>query len=93
MAAAAIKTKVYVLGGYDGTCRLNTVNCLDFSEDDPHWHTVAPMNQRRGLAGVCSYQGGCTDIREIKGQYKTLNLHLKVENANKQEFHKGTTVS
>lgn len=57
MAAAAIKTKVYAVGGYDGTCRLNAVICLDMADPDPQWQNVAPMHQRRGLAGVCTYQG------------------------------------
>ena len=57
VAAAAIKTKVFVIGGYDGNSRLNSVECIDFGEEEPQWHNVAPMHQRRGLAGVCTYQG------------------------------------
>lgn len=57
VAAASIKTKIYVIGGYDGTARLNSVECIDVGEENSHWHAVAPMHQRRGLAGVCTYQG------------------------------------
>ena len=48
---------MFVIGGYDGNSRLNTVECIDLSEEDLSWHNVAPMHQRRGLAGVCTYQG------------------------------------
>ncbi|XP_060063819.1 kelch-like protein 12 [Ylistrum balloti] len=57
VAAAALAGKVYVIGGYDGQSRLNTVECLDISADDPVWQTIAPMSHRRGLAGVCVYKG------------------------------------
>lgn len=57
VTAASIKTKVYVIGGYDGHVRLNTVDCLDLSDETPDWVTVASMHHRRGLAAACSYQG------------------------------------
>lgn len=56
VAAASIKNKVYVIGGYDGTTRLNSVDCLDVSDNDPGWLPIAPMHHRRGLAGACTYQ-------------------------------------
>ena len=46
-----------MIGGYDGTARLSGVDCLDLTEEKPQWHSVAPMTYRRGLAGVCTYQG------------------------------------
>ena len=49
--------KVYVIGGYDGQARLNAVECLDLSAEEPAWHSVSPMSQRRGLAGVTVYKG------------------------------------
>ena len=57
VAAASIKARIYVIGGYDGTSRLNSVESIDTSEEEPQWQSVAPMHQRRGLAGVCTYQG------------------------------------
>ena len=57
MASAAVKTRVYVIGGYDGQSRLRTVECLDLSEVTPAWQTVSEMHHRRGLAGVCVHQG------------------------------------
>lgn len=53
VAAASVDGRVYVIGGYDGQSRLCTVECLDLSEEEPAWQLVAPMSQRRGLAGVC----------------------------------------
>lgn len=46
-----------MIGGYDGQSRLNTVECLDMSSEDPSWQSVASMTQRRGLAGVCVFNG------------------------------------
>ena len=60
VTAAAIKTKVFVIGGYDGHVRLNTVDCLDLIDDVPVWNAVASMHHRRGLAAACTYQGRVT---------------------------------
>ncbi len=57
VASASIRNKVYVIGGYDGQSRLSTVECIDVIDDNPSWQTVSPMHHRRGLAGVCVYQG------------------------------------
>ena len=57
VASAAVKTRIYVLGGYDGTQRLSSVECIDLADDDAQWVSAAPMHKRRGLAGVCTYQG------------------------------------
>ena len=73
VASAAIKSRVYVIGGYDGTSRLNSVDCLDLTEDcGPQWRTVAPMQHRRGLAGVCTYQGEGLDLDYDKQSDKRL---------------------
>ena len=58
VAAASLNGKVYIIGGYDGQSRLSLVECLDLSQDDPQWQSVACMSQRRGLAGVTVYKGG-----------------------------------
>ena len=50
---------MYVVGGYDGQARLNAVECLDLSVEEPVWQSVTPMAQRRGLAGVTVYKGIC----------------------------------
>jgi len=57
VASASIRNKVYVIGGYNGTARLNAVDCLDLSDAEAHWQPVTPMHHRRGLAGACTYLG------------------------------------
>ncbi|XP_033120037.1 kelch-like protein 12 [Anneissia japonica] len=53
VAAASLKDRLYVIGGYDGTARLNLVECLDCcKEEKAKWTRLSPMNTRRGLAGV-----------------------------------------
>lgn len=55
---AFLENKIYVIGGYDGTpTRLNSVECLDMSENDLGWLPIAPMHHRRGAASACAYQG------------------------------------
>ena len=72
--------KVYIIGGYDGQLRLSLVECLDLNVDDPQWQAVAPMSQRRGLAGVCVYRGKkCADYNIFVGlfcQSNFINLGL-----------------
>ena len=78
VAAASVRSKVYVIGGYDGTARLNSVDCLELYEDEPRWHSVAPMSHRRGLAGVTVYQGIITlDYFVLQGFIvKTLFMYV-----------------
>ena len=54
-----------MIGGYDGQARLNAVECLDLSAEDPTWRSVASMTQRRGLAGVTVYKGECYKLRAV----------------------------
>lgn len=57
VSSAALGGKLYVMGGYDGHSRLNLVECLDLTQSQLAWNTIAPMHHRRGLAGVCVYKG------------------------------------
>lgn len=57
VSSASLNGKIYVIGGYDGQTRLNSVECLDLTSDEPVWQNVAPMNQHRGLAGACVHKG------------------------------------
>lgn len=75
VAAASVKNKIYVIGGYDGTSRLNSVDCLDASENDPNWFPVAPMHHRRGLAGACNYQ----DFIYVCGGFDGTIRHTSME--------------
>lgn len=56
-AGAFIENKIYVIGGCDGTQKLNSVDCLDMSENDPGWLPIAPMHRQRQWASACTYQG------------------------------------
>uniref|UniRef100_A0A0L8GXP8 BTB domain-containing protein n=1 Tax=Octopus bimaculoides TaxID=37653 RepID=A0A0L8GXP8_OCTBM len=57
VSAVSLNGKIYVIGGYDGQARLNSVECLDTTAEEAQWQNVAPMNQHRGLAGACVYKG------------------------------------
>jgi len=74
VAATSVKNKVYVIGGYDGTARLGSVDCLDLAEDDTRWHAVAPMHHRRGLAGACTYQGECDVVHKLTSVYCRVSM-------------------
>nr|XP_006824624.1 PREDICTED: kelch-like protein 12 [Saccoglossus kowalevskii] len=52
VAVASLGDKLYIIGGFDGMSRLNTVEYLDYTMEDLGWSAIAPMNVRRGLAGV-----------------------------------------
>ncbi|KAK2158059.1 hypothetical protein LSH36_178g05055 [Paralvinella palmiformis] len=75
VASASVKNKVYVLGGYDGTARLSSVEVLDLSESEPQWRPVTPMIYRRGLAGVCAYQ----DMIYVCGGFDGSVRHTSME--------------
>ncbi len=47
-AAAAIGKHLYVVGGYDGRQRMNSVECLDLSQESTNWQPVASLTYRRG---------------------------------------------
>lgn len=44
-----VGSRIYAIGGHDGTEHLSSVECLDVREES--WRDVAPMNvRRRGMA-------------------------------------------
>lgn len=51
----ALDTHIYVLGGYDGTSQLNTVERYDVETDA--WSFVASMRHRRSALGVTALCG------------------------------------
>lgn len=85
VAGASVRSKIYVIGGYDGTARLSSVDCLDLVEEEPQWHSVAPMNHRRGLAGVTVYQGALISyhLRWLPGYEPKLHLYTVNNNVKK----------
>lgn len=55
LCSVAIGKKVYAIGGYDASSRLNAVECLDVITCS--WTQVASMIHRRGLAGATTLEG------------------------------------
>ncbi|CAF4330472.1 unnamed protein product, partial [Rotaria magnacalcarata] len=55
-AAAAIGKRLYVVGGYDGRQRMNSVECLDLSQENATWQPVASLTYRRGKDIVFNIQ-------------------------------------
>ncbi len=51
-AAAAIGKRLYVVGGYDGRQRMNSVECLDLSQENATWQPVASLTYRRGRKDI-----------------------------------------
>jgi len=51
----ALNSRLYAIGGYDASSRLNTVECFDPST--AQWSVMTPMLQRRGLAGATTLAG------------------------------------
>ncbi|ESO99289.1 hypothetical protein LOTGIDRAFT_113379 [Lottia gigantea] len=78
VSSASVNGCVYIFGGYDGQSRLNTVECLDISDEKPMWVTVTNMNHRRGLAGVCVYR----DHIYVCGGFDGYSRHTSMERYN-----------
>lgn len=49
VGVAVVRRLLYAVGGYDGQCRLNSVECYD--PDRNAWFPVHPMNSNRSGAG------------------------------------------
>jgi N-acetylneuraminic acid mutarotase len=54
VGAAALNNKLYVCGGYDGVCSLNTVECYDPRRNV--WNMATSMSKHRSAAGVVTFQ-------------------------------------
>jgi len=55
LSSVALNSRLYAIGGYDASSRLNTVECFDPST--AQWSVMTPMLQRRGLAGATALAG------------------------------------
>ena len=55
VCAVALSNRLYAIGGYDASSRLNTVECFDPLSSQ--WTAMTPMLQRRGLAGATTLAG------------------------------------
>ncbi|XP_018648696.1 kelch-like protein [Schistosoma mansoni] len=57
VAACSLGTCVYVIGGFDGNERLNTVYSLDIAQREEGWRLLTPMHYKRGLSAACTNKG------------------------------------
>ena len=71
LSSVALNGKLYAIGGYDASSRLNTVECFDPST--AQWSVMTPMLQRRGLAGATTLAG----IMDPKSSGTTCNIIVK----------------
>ena len=80
LSSVALNSRLYAIGGYDASSRLNTVECFDPST--AQWSVMTPMLQRRGLAGATTLAGiinaksSGTVIIVMTGASITSNLSL-----------------
>ena len=66
VCAVALNNRLYAIGGYDASSRLNTVECFDPLSSQ--WTVMTPMLQRRGLAGATTLAGVITKYIFIVGK-------------------------
>jgi hypothetical protein len=55
LCSVALGNRLYAIGGYDGSGRLNSVECYDVITQE--WMSSASMLHRRGLAGAAVLNG------------------------------------
>lgn len=73
LSAVALYSRLYAIGGYDASSRLNTVECFDPSTCQ--WKDMTPMLQRRGLAGATTLGGKIY----VAGGFDGTTRHTSVE--------------
>ncbi|KAA0197836.1 Kelch protein 12 [Fasciolopsis buskii] len=57
VAACSLDTCVYVIGGFDGRERLNTICLLDIAQREEGWRWLTSMHYKRGLSAACTHKG------------------------------------
>ncbi len=67
LCSVALGTKLYAIGGYDGSGRLNSVECYDVITQE--WTPSASMVHRRGLAGSAVLNGKIVILTFLKGSF------------------------
>ncbi|XP_078353958.1 kelch-like protein 12 [Oculina patagonica] len=73
LSSVALNSRLYAIGGYDASSRLNTVECFDPST--AQWSVMTPMLQRRGLAGATTLAGKIF----VAGGFDGTTRHTSVE--------------
>ncbi len=54
---AVLNNKLYAMGGFDGTTRLQSVECLDLDDIDAGWTIDSQMHYGRSNFGACVIAG------------------------------------
>lgn len=73
LSSVALSSRLYAIGGYDASSRLNTVECFD--PITAQWSVMTPMLQRRGLAGATTLAGKIF----VAGGFDGTTRHTSVE--------------
>uniref|UniRef100_A0A5K3F4Y7 BTB domain-containing protein n=1 Tax=Mesocestoides corti TaxID=53468 RepID=A0A5K3F4Y7_MESCO len=76
VAACSLGTCVYVIGGFDGNDRLNTVGLLDVAQREDGWRWLAPMHYKRGLSAACTHKGLIYVCGGFDGQTRLRSLEV-----------------
>lgn len=79
LTAVLVGTKLYAIGGFDGSKRLRTTEVLDFSSKEPTWERASSMNNSlSGHAAVVIdkyvvVSGGCNSEQEVVSSVEVLD--------------------
>ncbi|OON21649.1 BTB/POZ domain protein [Opisthorchis viverrini] len=76
VAACSLDTCVYVIGGFDGRERLNTVCLLDIAQREDGWRWLTPMHYKRGLSAACTHKGLIYVCGGFDGQSRLRSLEV-----------------
>ncbi|CAL8071894.1 unnamed protein product [Calicophoron daubneyi] len=76
VAACSLDTCVYVIGGFDGRERLNTVCMLDIAQREEGWRWLTPMHYKRGLSAACTHKGLIYVCGGFDGQSRLRSLEV-----------------
>lgn len=80
-AAAAIGKRLYVVGGYDGRQRMNSVECLDLSQENAVWQPVASLTYRRGNEEIRSMSQIFQNLHVFFLQHFLVFVFIKVNSS------------
>lgn len=74
LGVAALKGKLYAVGGYDGAVFLHSVECYDPKAGQ--WKEVSPMNMKRSRVAVAATHGKLFAIGGYDGQTKLTSVEM-----------------
>ncbi|CAH8454944.1 unnamed protein product [Heterobilharzia americana] len=76
VAACSLGTCMYVIGGFDGSERLNTVCFLDIAQREEGWRSITPMHYKRSLSAACTNKGLIYVCGGFDGQSRLRSLEV-----------------